>query len=157
MRLCPHFGVSSLLCPTLDRYMIQMHAADIANAIESLTAFGERVAHLTRKYPAARTWWITRDLLIHRRHWLSLCRDAMNLIRLMEINADDHIEPLLHRWPDHSALQAAAHAAANIFGQFSAPDIDCPPLRLLLANDAGSAGAVGRRRCRPRALSTRAG
>ncbi len=152
MGLCPHFDASKLLCPTLDRYMIQMHAADISEALKSLTVFGERVAPLIRKNPADPTWWITRDLLIHRRHWYSLCRNAMNLIRLTGIDADDHVAPLLHRWPDCDALHVAARAAASIFGHFSDPDIDCPPLRLLLARSAATSRAAGpgRRRIRPR-------
>jgi hypothetical protein len=128
--------------------MIQMHAADIAKALESLTVFGERVVCLIRKNPAGRTWWITRDLLIHRRHWYSLCLNAMDLIRLTELNTDDHVAPLLHRWPDGDALQAAARAAANIFGHFGDPDNDRPPLRIFLAKDVAATGAVG---C-PRAL-----
>jgi hypothetical protein len=127
MDLFPRYGASNLLCPTLDRYMIQMHAADIAQALESLTVFGRRVIPLILKNPAAPAWWITGDLLIHRRHWLSLCRNVMNLIRLTELNAGDHVAPLLHRWPDCGALQAASHDAANLFGHFSAPYIGCPP------------------------------
>jgi hypothetical protein len=79
----------------------------------------------------------------------------MNLIRLTGIDADDADAPLLHRWPDRGALQAAARAAAGLFGRFSAADTDCPPLRLLLASDAALPSAVARPR--PRRHGTGAG
>jgi hypothetical protein len=157
MGLCPHFDAASLICHTLDHYMMQMHAADIAKALQSLTDFGERVASLIRKNPAAPSWWIRRDLLIHRRHWYALCRNVMNLIRLTGLEVDDLAAPLLHRWPDRGALQAAARAAANIFGPFTGPGTALPSLRLLLAGGAASAGGAVERPTSPGAFAGQTG
>jgi hypothetical protein len=144
MGLCPHFDASSLLaCPTLDSYMVQMHAADIAKALQSLTVFGERVFTLIRKSPAALAWWINRDLLIHRRHWLASRRHAMSLIRLTGIDADDASTPTRL---SSTAGRTAARTATGLYGRFSAADTDCPPLRPLLASDTAlGPGGSGRR------------
>ncbi len=105
-RLCLHFDASSLLVRT-------PHAGQLATWSRCMRLIWQRpsspspASETVSSLPAALAWRIDRDLLIHWRHWLALCRHAMNLIRLTGIDADDADAPLLHRWPDRGDLQAA--------------------------------------------------
>ncbi len=104
-----------------------MHSEQIAKVLQSLAAFGKRVGSLVLQNPTAQAWWINRDILVQRRHWLALSQSVMNLVRLLGFHVlDDHAPPPLRPWPDYDMLRAAAMDAARIFGPAGGPDRRCP-------------------------------
>jgi hypothetical protein len=122
MSLCPMIKIKTLLCDTLDVFMLQNHSKEISKALKSLTVFGERVVRLIQHDPSAPAWWIHHDLLIQGCHWLLLCDEVMHTLDLLGFRFNN-VEststapaPQHQRWPNHNELDAAARAAAVIYG-----------------------------------------
>ena len=141
LTLCPIVKVKKLMHSSLDMYILQMHSEKIAKALQSLTAFGERVKVLICQDPTARVWWLHRDMLIQRRHWVALSQHVMNLVSSLGLHElNDHAPPPHHPWPDYDALRAAAKDAARIFGPFVGSDGHCPPPAALLRTFPAAGG-----------------
>ena len=117
MRLCTFYSISRVLATSFDQYLLQMHSIEIAKLLESMVIFGERVAPLIRSKPFAAAWWLHRDILIQRQHWISLCRSVMAIVRLTR-DPDIVLAPESDPWPGREVLEEAAQAATYVFGQF---------------------------------------
>ena len=144
MRLDPKLKVQTLICPSLDVFVLQMHSRDVAKALNSLRMFGSRVVELIQQEPLASEWWLDRNLLVHQRDWKSLCVAVMRIIRLTgfgdSVSDPEGVivtpTPAIDRWPDRDLLESAARSASSIFGPFETQLSDCPP------DIAASASAV---------------
>jgi hypothetical protein len=127
LSLCQNVKVQKLKHFSLDTFLLQMHSRQIAQLLQSLTSFGERVRTLIRQDPGARSWWLPQDMLIQRRHWLALSRNVMHLIRVLGFHELEDTPMPLHPWLDYDVLSAAALEVARIFGPFDGSDGRCPP------------------------------
>ena len=133
MGLCRLIKAKKFAFTSLDLFMLQMHAKEIAEVLDSLTAFAERVVRLIQHDEAACSWWLNRHLAIHRDFWRDLSCRVMTLIKLLgflDLDGSSHEAPWppLTPWPDVDLLQHAARRAAKIYGPFGAPDKGCRSL-----------------------------
>jgi hypothetical protein len=128
---------------SLDLFMVQMHSQQVAEALDSLSTFGERILSIMKGQPDSRRWWLSPDLLIGRRQWLRLSRRVMNLVHLLGIDVDDDAQDRQNRiaafeitcplrsWPDFPKLLAAIRRARGVFEDFAESDGDQVSLREL--------------------------
>jgi hypothetical protein len=129
MKLCPQINNSLLMFSSLDKFIVRMCSLQIVDFLLCLIDFGERIVHQIRQHPTALEWWLHEDILIHRRHWISLSHCVSRLLRLAStlrectcsMPAGDE------RWPDHVALDATARAAADLFAPLQSPTRRPPP------------------------------
>ena len=128
MRLHRRVNVAKLMHCSLDLFMLQMHSQQVAEALDSLSTFGERVLPIIKQDPDSRDWWLCPELLIDRRHWLRLSRRVMNLVHLLGIDVDREgrnsrrIPAALNPWPDFPKLLASVRRARCVFEEFASPD-----------------------------------
>lgn len=111
MQIAPYSASRRLIFESLDKYILVMFSREIAQVFRCISKFGERVAPLVHEQPSALEWWISEDIFIHRRHWLAMCRDVMNMISL--VGAD---MPFNASWPMCALLHSSAHSAVVLFG-----------------------------------------
>ena len=76
-------SVSRLMHCSLDVFMLQMHSREVAEALDSLSTFGEQVLSIMRRHPDSNDWRLSSELLIDRRRWHRLCGRVMNLVHLL--------------------------------------------------------------------------
>lgn len=129
MRLQVIGRVKRLRFSSLDCYILQMHAEDIAGVLNGLSEFAQRVLPKIQQNRIARTWPICNQILIQRRHWLSFARSVMNLLKLLgfdepRMNGPLSLSAWLSPWPDFDVLAVAARRAALHFRAFGAADMD---------------------------------
>ena len=115
---------------SLDDYMLYLHSDLLAQNMDSLVVFAERILPLIRSDPSARIWHFHEALLIQRRHWKSLARQVMNLVKLLSVafNADFDQQVDLDLWPDQERLCDAMLRAQRIYGEFAEAEDNCPTL-----------------------------
>jgi hypothetical protein len=123
MRLHKRHGTTKLVHCSLDLFMLQMHSHEVAEALDSLSTFGERVLPIIERHPESDDWWLSPELLIDRRRWAQLSCRVMSLVHLLGIDCDDTaFETLpLSPWPDLTKLVAAVRRARGVFGDFADP------------------------------------
>jgi hypothetical protein len=149
MGLCRKFNAARLVHCSLDIYMLQMHADQIARALECYVSFGRRLKPTIDSDPDAKVWAISPDLSIQRRHWFQLSRRVMNLIRLIGIQvpsrAGDSKGSHATRsspsfpsmpWLDDHGLIIASKSASDIFGDFGKADLYQPSISHIYGFDA---------------------
>ena len=111
---------------TLDPFMLYLHSDKIAESLESFETFASRLLPAIQKDKDSESWSISREIFIHRRHWLALCTQVMNIVKL--VGHFDEAEPGTLTWPGQERLSAAARRAAQAYGPFADPDSACPSL-----------------------------
>jgi hypothetical protein len=124
----------SLEFESLDRFMLQMHADKIAEVLESFTAFAKRLVPIMELDPDAPSWWLNRNVLIHREHWHRYAQQVFSLLKLIGFHDDDtngHRASLSdmaeHRvWPDAELLVDACQRAMQMLGELASPDFHLP-------------------------------
>jgi hypothetical protein len=142
MGLNRRFGVAKLMHCSLDLFMLQMHSQEVAEALNSLSTFGEQVLPIIKRNPDSDDWWLSPDMLIDRRCWRNLSRRVMNLVHLLEIDhhEDANVErlpiaailnPVSDPEPDFPKLLGAVRRAREVFGDFAEPDREQRTLREL--------------------------
>jgi hypothetical protein len=115
MGLFSRLAAEEVLAPTLDDYMLEMHSDKIAAVLESFTCFARRIVPLIRNDPDAPCWWINNDILVQRRHWISLSQRVVSMVGIiMDCLETDRIRKRsnMHR---KGILRAAARDAAWIY------------------------------------------
>ena len=129
MRLNGKVNISKLIHCSLDLFLLQMHSAELAEVLGFFSAFGRRILPLVISSPDSDFWWLSEEVSIQRRHWFSLCRRMMNLLRLLGLdNRNEAIPFPLSPWPDFSSLRLAAAGVLDTFGGFAGPDSALPRL-----------------------------
>lgn len=121
-------GIKRLTFSSLDRYIMQIHAKSIAKVLNALSKFADRVIPLIQLDRAARSWIIVNQIVIQRRHWFTLARQVMNLLKLLgfddaRMSLGSGSPPWRSPWADFDLLAAAACKAAGQYGRFSVADI----------------------------------
>jgi hypothetical protein len=115
-----------MLYSSLDAYMLQIRAAEITQALDALILFAERLVPIIRDDKDAMQWWFDARLLIQRRHWFRLARQAQmlaNLVRLscavdLEQEAGQDLGSKAGAWPGWDHLQNSAQRVYQIFSTF---------------------------------------
>jgi hypothetical protein len=72
---------------SLVEYVLHMHGDKILLMLEQLVRFGERMIPLIHEDATARAWFLNEHLLIHAHHWSALARQAMNLVKQLDLLA----------------------------------------------------------------------
>jgi hypothetical protein len=111
-----------LICPSLDSYLLRLHSDKIADILESLTAFAQRVSLILNDNHNDRRIALNRHLLMHRRHWRSLSRQVLHLIRQICICEAELRKNTPELWPNWSRLQSAAKQAALVYARMMPAD-----------------------------------
>jgi hypothetical protein len=127
MHLLPIDRMEWLLFTSLDRYILQMHAKVIADVLNGLSKFAERVLPKIHQDRAARTWKICNQVLIQRRHWFSFTHDVMNFLNLLgfgDARMNGPLSPWLSPWPDFDFLAEEARRTTKYYSIFGTADID---------------------------------
>jgi hypothetical protein len=89
----------------------------IADILESLTAFAQRVSLILNDNHNDRRIALNGNLLMHRRHWRSLSRQVLHLIRQICICEAELRKNTPELWPNWNRLQSAAKQAALVYAQ----------------------------------------
>ena len=118
-RLIP---ADKLMCRSLDSYMLRLHSDKISDVLESLTAFAERVSRIILDSKDDRRIVLSNHMLIHRRHWLSLGRRVLQLIRQICLREDELRKNTPELWPHWRRLQSAARQAALVYARVMPED-----------------------------------
>lgn len=114
MGLSPVRNVNPPLFSSLDQFIVCVHAAALAEALNAFSTFADRVAPCIDRDPSALMWPAGGPVLITRDRWLQLCRGVRCLIRLLDINSS----PSFHS-PDAELLSCAVARARARFGPFA--------------------------------------
>ena len=120
MALAPIKNLGRYRFQTLDPFMLYLHSDKIAESLESFETFASRLLPAIQKDKDSESWSISREIFIHRRHWLALCTQVMNIVKL--VGHFDEAEPGTLTWPGQERLSAAARRAAQAYGPFADPD-----------------------------------
>ena len=108
----------SLTMSSLDMYMVQMQSRYLAEILDDLTSFGERVIKRIGGSPMSLLWVISGPILVERRSWVRFCQQMMSLLHSMGMDgfADKlHLDP----WPDRERLESSALRARQVFEIFA--------------------------------------
>ncbi len=125
------------LFPSLDAYILRMHADKLANVLDSLVSFARKVELLKREDPHAWGWHFSKEVFIQSRHWPQLARHVLNLLKLLghpdpddsESTRDDNCTlPSPDVWPNQEALRHAMRRTALIYRAHARPSAGCPRL-----------------------------
>ena len=129
MRIHVDGGIERLTFSSLDRYILQMHSQTIANVLNALSKFADKVIPLIQRDRTAKLWQISDEILIQKQHWLALARQVMNLLKLLGFDntravLDGSILPWHSPWPDFECLLVAVRRARGNYESFGIADDD---------------------------------
>ena len=111
-----------LMCSSLDSFLLRLHSDKISDLLESLTAFAERVSLILLDNSDDRRIVLNSHLLMHRRHWRSLSRRVLHLVRQICICEDELRKGTPELWPNWRRLQSAASQAALVYARMMPAD-----------------------------------
>jgi hypothetical protein len=98
-----------------------MHSDTLANLLDKLVLFANRVIPKIKQHPHAEALWLSRDMLIQRRHWRELCQGVLRLVHSLGLHeacfARDSPRDI-DSWPSYDCLLASARRAMRFFGKF---------------------------------------
>jgi hypothetical protein len=124
----------SMVYSSLDAFLLQTRAIEIARAFEALVNFAERLAPLILQDEDASQWWLNSSILIHREHLVLLARHVLTLAKLAKLPESGIVEndmlsewrvgTIVDAWPDWDRLQRSAMRASEIFSSFADSDDD---------------------------------
>jgi hypothetical protein len=155
LSLLPH-GIKEII--DLDVFMLQVKAAYLAELLDSVSDFGERVTRLVQKKSTERIWTVAGQVVIEWNKWVELCSQVMDVLRLL--GCDEDCVPAANV-PDQRVLNTACTRARRIFGGFACAHPDLYPIldrrslgRRTQFSDTDVPDRVKRPKRMPRAMMT---
>ena len=146
------FAKGRVCFENLDEYICNIHAASLAQKLDSIAAFGQRLTRLVNRTKQAKEWWLTRDILIQRRHLALLCRRVIrftctinSILEKPDISTERNsaiakppVAPIFCR--DRGCLQAATQRMSQTYESLA---VLCRAARLPVNPSAGAAPRSG--------------
>ena len=116
MGLMPVGSLQCLQFPDLDTFMLEMHCAEIAKALDLLCRFAQRVLPKTDKVPSAPFWRVSGPVVITRDN-LNAFRNGVR--RLVNLLGRAGRRPSPEQRPEYALLHAAAVRTIRLFEQYA--------------------------------------
>ena len=115
---------------SLDVYMLQMQSRYLAEILDDLTSFGERVVKRICESPRSSMWVISGPILAERHSWVRFCQQMMSLLHIMGLGRVGDFSNRMHLdpWPDRERLESSALRARHVFESFASARSEQPPI-----------------------------
>jgi len=124
MRLCPSMKTKYLQFSSVDEFILRMHPAKVASILNSLSDFANKlisfIDHEDEDFGSC--VWINEDLLVHRHHWLKLCKRVFVLLEIIVHGSSCRSSYDDKAVDGRDELAAAVDRAVNVFQNFVQPD-----------------------------------
>jgi hypothetical protein len=123
MQLCPLVRKDKFLYSSLDQYMIQIRHDSLREVLDSFSAFAERLMPLIHNDKAARSWRITRQMLIHRHHWSELSRRVITFTEMIGAKMQAYSDEAGTDFHVDQRLEVSLRRLSRMYAPFSEPDM----------------------------------